>query len=88
MSSGQDRAIPIMQHFGGHRAEEESSESAIAVGGHHDQLNLFGLCRGDDLCLGLSFDHQATHRQIRQFLLAEGVQLLCLLTQEPFGYGE
>ena len=75
VDAGPDGTIGVVQDLGGHRAEDEAAERAIAVGGHDDEASFNLMRQGHDFFSGVALLDDAVGRAGREFLRQEVVQV-------------
>ena len=74
VDTGPDRAIGVVQDFGGVGSENEAAERAVAVGRHRDQVDAFLVGEFDDFGCGLAVQHEPAHVESGERVEFEGVQ--------------
>src|SRR5205085_11119328 len=75
VDAGPDRALGVMQHFGGIRTQDEAPEGAIAVRRHNDQAHVLRVSVFDDSLPGIAFEDDSLDLAAGEFVYQETVEL-------------
>ena len=71
------RAICVVEHLGGNRAEEESPKRATSVGGHHDEVRVISARSLDDQLRGIAAANDTLNTDSTQLIGANSFSSFC-----------